>query len=182
MSVIVAVKENGVIYMGADSQTTAGKRKYNNLNLTEFKINRLPNGILLGECGKVADEQKIPKKIFTLDANGELNRKHIVKEIIPKIVDCVGNKCVSIVLAYKDSLYRITQNLDVVKLNKFCKIGAGLYFVDYALSQNHLPVRERILKALSESAKRTESVSGPFVLIDTQNLEYEVVDLGGNNH
>ena len=29
MSVIVAIKENGVVYMGADPQTTTGRRKRN---------------------------------------------------------------------------------------------------------------------------------------------------------
>jgi ATP-dependent protease HslVU (ClpYQ) peptidase subunit len=41
MSVIVAVKENGTIYMGADSQTTAGNRKMNHLNETSYKVVRL---------------------------------------------------------------------------------------------------------------------------------------------
>lgn len=32
------------------------------------------------------------------------------------------------------------------------------------------------------SCKRADGVSGPYVLIDTKNREYEVVDLGGENH
>ena len=55
--------------------------------------------------------------------------------------------------------------------------------MDYALfAMPTIPVKERLLKALIESAKHTESVSGPYVLIDTKNLEYEVVDKGGENH
>ena len=54
MSVIVAIKENDVVYMGADSQTTAGMRKRSYLNETGFKIVRLENGILVGFCGRVA--------------------------------------------------------------------------------------------------------------------------------
>ena len=57
MSVIVAVKENGVVYMGADTQTTSGRKKHNGLNETAFKIHRLENGILVGFCGKVAAKQ-----------------------------------------------------------------------------------------------------------------------------
>ena len=54
---------------------------------------------------------------------------------------------------------------------------------NYALfGMPDIPVKERILKALIESAKHTESVAGPYVLIDTKNLEYEVVDKGGENH
>lgn len=190
MSVVVAIKENGVVYIGADSQTTAGKRKYHYLNESEYKIKRIDNGMLVSFCGSVAAEQSIPKSIFTLDENGELNKRHIVKEIIPNLVDKMneigdtkkGEMEVSILLAYKDILYRITKNLDVVRLNENAKAGAGLYFVDYALSLKELPVRERILKALVESAKRTDSVGGPFVLIDTKDREYEIIDLGGENY
>jgi len=36
MSVIVAIKESGVVYMGADSQTTTGRRKRNDLICSLF--------------------------------------------------------------------------------------------------------------------------------------------------
>ena len=59
MSVIVAIKENGVVYMGADSQTTTGRRKLNDLNETAYKITRFENGMLVGFCGRVAAKQAI---------------------------------------------------------------------------------------------------------------------------
>ena len=84
---------------------------------------------------------------------------------------------------YKDKLYKITSALEVVKLNEYSASGAGEEFTHYALcAWKDMPVRERILKALSTSAKFEESVCGPYVLIDTENLEYEIVDLGGENH
>lgn len=193
MSVIVAIKENGVVYMGADSQTTTGKRKRNGLNETAFKITRLKSGMLVGFCGRVAAKQAIlsMEDMFVLDKEGGLNKKHIVKEIVPKLVDKMqvigdedsGALDVCILLAYKDKLYRITSGLDVVKLNECGWSGAGANFTNwYLFGEKHLPVRERILKALVASAKRTESVGGPYVLIDTHNQEFEVVDMGGDNH
>ena len=193
MSVIVAIKENGVIYMGADSQTTAGRRKRNYLNKTAYKVARLDNGILVGFCGRVAAHQTIlsMKDVFTLDEQGELTKRHIVKEIVPKLVDKMeqigdeesGSIDVGIMLAYKDKLYRITADLDVIHLNENGSDGAGRDLVNYVLFEmKNLPVRERVLRALEESARREESVGGPYVLIDTKDLEYEVVDLGGNNH
>lgn len=193
MSVIVAVKENGVVYFGADSQTTAGKRKYNYLNETGFKVYRADNGMLLGFCGRVGARQTIlsVKDVFTLDERGDLTKRHIVTKIIPKLADKmedVGNEesgalDVNILLGYKDKLYKITSALEVVKLNEYSASGAGEEFTHYALcAWKDMPVRERILKALSTSAKFEESVCGPYVLIDTENLEYEIVDLGGENH
>lgn len=193
MSVIVAIKENGVVYMGADSQTTTGRRKLSGLNETAYKITRLENGMLVGFCGKVAAKQAIlsMEDVFVLDKEGGLNKKHIVKEIVPKLVDKVqligdedsGALDVSILLAYKDKLYRITSGLDVLNLNECGRLGAGADFTNwYLFGEKNLSIRERILKALVASAKRTESVGGPYVLIDTQKQEFEVVDMGGDNH
>lgn len=193
MSVIVAVKENGTIYMGADSQTTTGRRKRNGLNETAYKITRLENGMLVGFCGKVAAKQAIlsMEDVFVLDKEGGINKKHIVKEIVPKLVDKMqligdedsGALDVSILLAYKDKLYRITSGLDVLNLNECGRSGAGADFTNwYLFGEKNLSIRERILKALVASAKRTESVGGPYVLIDTQNQKFEVVDMGGDNH
>ena len=149
--------------------------------------------MLVGFCGRVAARQIILsiKDVFTLNEEGKLTKKHIVREIVPKLVDKMeqigdeesGSLDVGIMLAYKDKLYRITAGLDVVHLNEFGSDGAGRDFANFALfAMKNLSVRERILMALEESAKREESVGGPYVLIDTKNLEYEVVDLGGNNH
>lgn len=193
MSVIVAIKENGVVCMGADSQTTTGRRKRNGLNETAYKITRLENGMLVGFCGRVAAKQAIPSMddVFVLDKEGGLNKKHIVKEIVPKLVDKMqligdedsGALDVSILLAYKDKLYRITSGLDVLNLNECGRSGAGADFTNwYLFGEKNLSIRERILKALVASAKRTESVGGPYVLIDTQKQKFEIVDMGGNNH
>lgn len=193
MSVIVAVKENGVIYMGADSQTTMGSRKTNQLNETSYKVVRLDNGILVGFCGRVAARQTIlsMKDVVTLSEEGTLTKRHIVKEIIPKFVDKMqqigdeesGSLCVGIMLAHKDKLYRITSSLDVIHLNEIGSDGAGNDLVNYALFEmQNLSVRERILTALEESARRDSSVCGPYVLIDTKDLKYEVVNMGVNNH
>ena len=193
MSVIVAVKENGVIYMGADSQTSVGNHRLTHLNQIGFKVNKLDNGILVGFCGRVAAKHAIlaNKDVFVLDENGNLTKKHIVNKIIPKLVDKIkeigdeesGSLDVTILIAYKDSLYSIKDKMDVIKINEVVAIGAGNIYTKYVLcKQQNLPVKQRILKALVESAKYCDSVSGPFVLIDTNFLEYEIVDLKGENH
>ncbi|MBE5731842.1 MAG: hypothetical protein E7353_02300 [Clostridiales bacterium] len=191
MSVVVAVKENGVVYMGADSQTSAGSYKEYFLNECGFKIFRLENGILASFCGNVGSKHTICslENVFTLDENGNLTKRHIVNNIIPKLVaemNKIGNEetgkiDVSILLAHKDSLYKICMDLSVLKQNTIAIHGSGMEYTYYALSSEG-NVKDRILQALSSSAKRTESVSGPFVLIDTKKLEYEIVDMGGKNY
>ena len=80
-------------------------------------------------------------------------------------------------------MYKITSDLDVVHLNENASIGAGKNYVYYALfGMPDIPVKDRILKGLIQSAKHCDSVAGPYVLIDTKNLEYEVFDMGGENY
>ena len=193
MSVIVAIKDNGTVYMGADSQTSTGSSKANRLNETAFKVVRLDNGILVGFCGRVAARQTIlsMKDVFTLDENGELTKSHVVKNIVTKLADKMvdigdeqsGSLAVTMLVAHKGNLFRIASDLTVIKLNEYGRVGSGLSFVDYALAgMKDLSVRDRILKGLVESSRRTLGVSGPFVLIDTKSLEYEVVDMGEENY
>jgi len=192
MSVIVAIKKNGVIYMGADSQCSKGYHRSTLLNDIGFKIAKLDNGILMGFCGRVATMQSILaiKDLFTLDENNKLTKKHIVTQIIPKIMDKfdeIGNEKYgaitgSILLAHQDKLYRITSGLDVLSINNAVSIGAGMDFAHHALyCMPDAPVNERLLSALEESANWVESVDGPFVLNDTQNLQYKIVSAGGAN-
>ena len=192
MSVIVATSENGVVYMGADTQTTVSINRVNRLCEASHKIVRLENGMLVGFCGRVAVKQTLLslEDVFVLDERGELNKKHIVETILPTLTskkesigDENGNMCVSILLAHKDKLYKITSEFEVVRLTKFARLGAGSNHTNYAMiERTDLAPRERILLALRESAKRTESVSGPYILIDTKALTYEIVDMGGGNH
>ena len=192
MSVVIAVKENGVIYMGTDTQVTSGNKKENELNKNSFKIALLDNGLLVGVCGNYGLKQQIiaDKSIFTLDENNMLTKQHIVKNIIPKLSYWVKKSDtnnteleVSFLLSHKDNLYFIGHELNVIKINNFAKIGSGKGCVDYALSCfTHLPIKERVLKALVESANITEGVSGPYVLIDTKHKEFEIIDLKGENH
>ena len=143
MSVIVAIKENGVVYMGADSQTSAGKTKEHRLNETGFKVTRLENGMLVGFCGRVAVRQailSIASEVFTLNESGKLDKAHIVKEIIPKFAKYLnsegdeenGTLGVSVLLAHKDELYQITTDLDVLHLNEYSASGAGKMYAFYA--------------------------------------------------
>ena len=53
MSIVIGIKKDGVIYMGADTQRTCGGTKCNCLSESNFKITRFKNGVLLGHVGTV---------------------------------------------------------------------------------------------------------------------------------
>ena len=187
MSVIVAVKENDVVYMGADSQTSIGGNKIHVLNESGFKIVIQENGVLVGMCGDVGGHNAVTtqKNFVSLDENGSLTKKHIVNEIIPKLLNPnlkIYNEkkqdlSISLIIAFRDKLYKIMSNLTVIRCNTYTSSGSGKNYTRYDMyAHSDLPVKERIVKALRSSANRDSSVGAPFVLIDSKNLEYEIVE------
>ena len=192
MSVVVGIKDGGVVYLGADTQTTIGSnRQQHSLNEVGYKIHRFENGILFGACGSVQTTQVLLAnlEIFTLDENGKLTKSWIVKEIIPKmrkilqdakLLDEDGAMENSFVLAHGDKAYCVYAQFRVVARNDTLSIGAGRGAALYALNQTDIQktVRERLIEAMEMSAKLVDSISAPYILIDTKNLEFEIVQGG----
>ena len=187
MSVIVAIKSGDAIYMGCDTQTTSGKDKENRLQESTFKISKLRSGMLVGICGKVAAHQSVcdDESVFEIE-NGELTKKEIVNNIILKIKaklkDIAGDTSenermpISIILAYKDKLFEVMRDYLVVGIEDYCSKGSGCVYTFSSLANIGLPIRERLLSGLRTSAKYCTSVSKPFVLIDTKELKYRIVE------
>lgn len=182
MSVIIAVKEQDTIYFGFDTQTTTGRNKNNYLNETMFKVIKLDNKILFGFCGKVSLKQRILTKLseLNIERNKQLTKKYIVNNIIPILTNELDDDEkieLSIIIAHNDKMYSISNTLTVIKRNEYVVSGSGALHTFYPLLSNqNLNVRTRLLKALNESAYRVDSVSSPFVFIDTKDLKYEIVE------
>lgn len=187
MSVIVAIKSDDVVYMGCDTQTTSGKDKENKTQEATFKISKLQNGMLLGVCGKVAAHQCVCDDESVFDIEGDiLTKKYIVNNIIPKIKATLKNTTgemsedekmpISIILAYKDKLFLIMSDYLVLGIEDYCARGSGSVYTFASLSDYGLFIRERVLNGLKTSAKYCTTVSKPFVLIDTKELKYEIVE------
>ena len=191
MSLIVAYKKDGIVYMGADTQSTCGTAISRALNESGFKITRLPNGILVGVCGRVKAHQKIvaQKHWFAMPEGEKLSKRYIVQNIIPELSALMGEMKeeknsrnssldVSIILAHRDKMFIIARYFEVFECNTFAAIGAGDDFSVYALSQIRAgdDVNEGLLKALRAGAHFDSTVSAPYVLIDTKDREYAIVE------
>ena len=57
MSVVIAVKQGGRIWFGADTQATRGGDRYNQLSPNDFKIMKFDNGVLLSATGETVTAQ-----------------------------------------------------------------------------------------------------------------------------
>ena len=192
MSILLAVKRGDTIYMGSDTRVVVGDHKRNETRGCNLKIQKLDNGILLGITAERLERQTVIaySDIFTLDKAGRLTRKHIVKEIIPRLIALMEEENLmvkkegeypymkaQILLAYKDTMYEICSSFTVIKYEDFQVLGEVADFA-HSTMLNTKPtddIKQRIIKALDIVAKNSQYVGRPYVLIDTKDMKYEFV-------
>lgn len=197
MSVVVAMKKNGRVYFGADTQTSSGHRQRNCLGEMSRKVHVLDNGILLGTVGAKKGGELLASRpeIFPLSENGDLNKQHIVENIVPEIQKCFEENdlikrhedepsqwACDLILAYKDQLFWIHDSGVVMKMEHFISIGAGEALVYAELERldrreivDESEIHERLVECLRVSAEYCCSVSAPFYLIDSESKQYTLV-------
>ena len=194
MSLVIARKKDGVVYMGADTQTTLGKgdEKRTHLCTSNTKILQLPNGIILGRVGKVHSLQYVwaHPEWFTVPEDGVMTKRHIAENIVPRIYQCfrendlfdsdgkedpltTGNR---FLLAHKDTLFLIDSRLGVSGIEHYAAIGAGAEYVLYGLEHpdESKDVRQQLKEMLRLGSEFCPSVSGPFVLTDTATNKIKI--------
>ena len=197
MSVVIAIKKNGRVYMAADTQTSCGDRKVTHHSEGSRKITRFENGVLLAHTGLVHNWQILcaHPEYFTVPEEGELTKKYIVQNIIPKIFKCYreNDMCEkekgepdqlgeAYLLAYKDKLFQIDGAFNVAVLEHYADIGAGgdltlagLIELDAEEVCDSKTVEDRLVELLRISSHRIMSVSGPYYLIDTESQKIKMV-------
>lgn len=198
MSVVIAIKKNDRIYMAADTQTSCGDRKTTYYGEGSRKICRFDNGIILGHTGAVHNTQIVcaHPEIFTVPEDGNMTKKHVVQNIIPKLFKLYREQDMrekedgspsrmgdSYLLAYKDKLFVINDVFDVVACEHFADIGsggdlthAGLVELDADDIQDEKAIEERLTDLLRISASRTMSVSGPYYIINTADRKFKMTE------
>ena len=197
MSVVIAIKKNARIYMAADTQTSCGDRKITYHSEGSRKIHRFENGVLLGHTGSVHNWQILcaHPEYFTVPEDGELTKKYIVQNVIPKIFKCYRDNEMcekeegepaklgdSYLMAYKDKLFQIDGVFDVEVLNHYAEIGsggdltlAGLIELDVGDEHDGQIIENRLADLLCIASSRIMSVSGPYYVIDTEDQTFKIV-------
>ena len=190
MSVVVAIKENGVTYMAADTQVSFGdsKRHLKSDSLQQvWAVTDIPNCIM-GGVGLARDlnliryctSELIPEASVL---KNEINVGTIMLNTVPAIFESIRtytqlvtgcDKDIPInlefFLAYKDKNFDIAPDGTVEEVEDYIAIGSG---ADAALgSLKHTvdePVYDRLIKALDAAAESNLYVSEPYVCMDTEN-------------
>ena len=195
MSVVVAIKKDGIIYMGADSQVSRGGTRTTLSNPNNYKIWAVSDieNCLMGCVGtlranniiKVANDL-IPEIVDIKDA---VDFRFVVRHLVPRMMDELDdykillkdkddtpNMDADFLFAYHDRLYSISRYGSVIEIDDFCAIGSGsCEALGSLLSSVGIddPV-ERIKIAIKASAAHDIYVDYPIVISNTKDTEYKV--------
>ena len=193
MSIVVALKKDGVVYLGADTRTSCGNEVYAQLLPADFKIHRL-GSCYVGSTGKVAALQflKIHPEWFELDGE-PLTKRYLVREVVPKYYALLREQGLiappseskkeadsesSFLVTDGGHVFRIRSDFAVIEEGDFSAIGCTLN-IAYACFLNADPdaaPRELVLTALRASVNRSIGVGAPYVLVNTRDNDFEIVE------
>lgn len=187
MSVVVAYKKVGVIYMGADSQVSFGDAK-NTLHPDGIqKIMVMPHNIIVGFAGSVSNISTfiMSKSWFEPFQNQPLSKALILKHIINPYTDyLIDNQKMemyygihdfkfTMLIAKDDQLFHIDDDGEIITLNHYGVIGSGALAAHPILKHEKGNPEKIILKALEYSEDYDAYVERPFMMINTKSLILE---------
>lgn len=193
MSVVVAIKENGKIMMGADSQCTKGGTRRSLSNPNNYKIWKVldSENCLLGHVGLVREANVIRVARDLVPEMAQIKDKvdfsFVVKRLVPTMFEELEEYRVikkgdnppefdsSFLFAYKDKLFYISGNGTVIEIDDYCAIGSGeCEAIGSLLSTEGESPEKRIKKAIKASAANDIYVDYPIVITDTESTEFKV--------
>ena len=194
MSVIVAIKKGGQVYMGCDSQVTSGRTCMTLRNPNNYKIWRVPGaeGCLMGSVGDYRDACLI-RTARDLVTDYDVYRKHIcydfvVNDVVPAIIgklqkanyikkegmfECMNS---AYLFAFDNQLYNLHNDGSVLEIEDYIAVGSGKNeSVGNLLSTEREDPYARILKAIKASATTDIYVDYPIILTSTKDKEFHII-------
>lgn len=194
MSLTIALKHNGVVYMGSDSNVSDLFRKYDLTNPNNYRIFPLKgcDHILMSIDGSLIEQNISRCTSLIPEANamkGNIDFEFMVNEFVPNLFDIYDQRhilkikenhyrsCESqMIVAYKDKIFQIFPDGAVLELDDFAVIGDG---IDEAIgsllsTQNIDDPKQRILLALRTCLKYKTEISYPFLITDTDSCQFEL--------
>lgn len=176
MTCIVGIVHNQTVYMGGDSQATAGWVQYSIKNPKVF----LNGEFLIGFAGSFRMLQLVQYK-FTPPKNYENHDplKYMIVEFVEELRNVLKNggaaaknneveKGATFLVGYKSRLFRIESDYQVMETSHgYDAIGCGNEFAIGSLFTTQLfqEPEDRITWALKSSAQHSTGVSSPFIIL-----------------
>ena len=196
MSVVAAIKHEGKIYIGADSQATKGGSRSTLRNPNNYKVWKVSGSdhCLMAQVGDVRDGNVVRLMSDIVDDYDEyydrVNYRFVVKYLVPEIVKNLKNYNYvkmnddyleyinsSFLFAYKDKLFLINSDCAVIEIEDYVAIGSGAQeAIGSLLSTEGEEPYSRIVKAIKASAASDIYVDYPIVMSDTDSTEFRIVN------
>ena len=186
---IIAIKHNGNIYFGADSQRVMSRMKtynFNESNYNVWKNENLENG-LIASVGQKRDRD-IVYTSNVIQKNYWLTHKYVVRVFTQNIInELIEFKRIKpddgiemksrFMIAQKDKLFVVDFDGAVVEIDDFYAISDA---DEVAMGSLHTTVgqepNERIIQAFRAAAKTNIYVGFPILLIDTKDMKKKIID------
>ncbi|MCR5456943.1 MAG: hypothetical protein K6F14_02580 [Clostridiales bacterium] len=196
MSVVVAIKERGNVYIGCDSQVTKGGSRSTLHNKNNYKIWKVDgcNHCIMGSVGNVRDANIVRlMDDLVSDYNvykNQVDYRFVVRKVVPDILselkmagyikssgDYFENMESSFLFAFRNQLYEINNDGAVLEIDDYVAIGSGKFeAIGSLLSTEGQPTQERIIKAIKASATSDIYVDYPIIISNTKTTEFDVID------
>lgn len=194
MSVVVAIKENGRVYMGSDSQVTKGGTRFTLKNPNNYKVWRVDgsDNAVMGHVGNVRDANIVRLMSSVVDEYDEYKNRvgyrFVVKYLVPEIIRSLKEASYikdeapvqldsSFLFAHNDSLFQIHYDCSVIEVDDYVAIGSGSQEAIGSLlsTEGEEPI-QRIIKAIKASAANDIYVDYPIILTDTKSKKFIVIN------
>ena len=196
MSVVVAIKKNGVIYLGADSQVTRGSTRTSLSNPNNYKIWKVRDveNCVMGHVGDLRDACVVKIIRGLVDEltiiHQAVDFEYVVTRVMPRIFSelaeyqFIDPKGVfegihsKFLFAYQDKLFVIGTDGSVIEIDDCVAIGSGESEAIGSLLttlEDDEPT-ERIIKAIKSSAAHDIYVDYPIVITNTLDTTFTVID------
>ena len=183
MSVIIAVKKDDTIYLGADTQCTSPTRKFHVKTGINAKLVAFENGVIIGHAGACVVGQIIVShpEWFDFKSEDELTKEYLTTVVIPKIKEAFkdynyNDDEFELIIAYKSKLFEINRRFVVFCIEHKNAVGCGSDVITYKLSKINMDedINEQLLDSLRFSEKNDSAVGAPFILINTKDLKMQI--------
>lgn len=175
MTIIVALKHDGDIYMGCDS---AGTRGISEVRVRKDSKIAIRKGYVLGFTDSFRMGQLLQYEVDFPEPSKTGHFKFMVKKVIPKIRECFGNHGFTTVqhqnretggeflIGFSGSLYHIFSDFQVAEMHlPYTACGCGDHYALGSLASTEgMKPRDRVLKALKVAGEFSNGIRAPYRL------------------
>lgn len=195
MSVIVGIIDEGVVYLGSDSQITSSgtKKSYRHPNNHKIWHPDEREHLLVGSSGVIRGINIIKSINGLIDYQTlferSLNYQYVITNVSRKIMDTMEEARLTDSKEYKptmsneflfasnDELYLIGKDGSVIQVDDFAAIGSGsIEAIGSLLSTENEEPNKRIVKAIEAAIQNDIYVGYPIVIMNTKNQNIDIIN------